>query len=287
MHGIVGVKYPSETAGDAGFGRAGALQTFDVTRLSSIIYESRGDRAAEVVVIIPLYNYAHTIVEALDSVVNQDLAQLSVVVINDCSADSGEKRAITFLERHAERFAEARVVRHHRNQGPSMSRNSGIAHTHEPFLFMLDADNRIRLPALSRLLEGLRHSGAAFAYSQLCLFGEREGIGLGDVWDLPRLAAGNYIDTMAMLRREALLAVGGYAALAEDGQMEDYDLWCRFAELGLRGVFLPELLCEYRVHGSSRSYTTQNYDTVMAEMALRHPRLVKPPISASATLDAP
>ena len=286
MHGIAG-KHPSDAAGDADSRRAGPLQSFDVTRLSGVVYESRHDCAAEVAVVIPLYNYAHTIVEALDSVVNQDLAQLSVVVINDCSADSGEKRAVAFLERHAERFAEARVVRHHRNQGPSMSRNSGIAHTHEPFLFMLDADNRIRPPALSRLLEGLRYSGAAFAYSQLCLFGEQDGIGLGDVWDPARLAEGNYIDTMSMIRREALLAVGGYAALAEDGQVEDYDLWCRFAELGLRGVFLPELLCEYRVHGSSRSYTTQKYDTVMAEMSLRHPRVVRPARPADGGSDTP
>jgi glycosyltransferase involved in cell wall biosynthesis len=256
---------------------AGPMRTFDVKRLGSVVYETRHDTAAEVAVIIPLYNYAHTIAEALDSVVGQDIAQVSVVVVNDCSADNGEQRAITFLDRHSARFAEARVVRHHRNQGPSMSRNSGIAHSREPFLFMLDADNRIRPPALSRLLEGLRYSGAAFAYSQLCLFGEQEGIGRGDVWDPSRLAEGNYIDTMSMLRREALLAVGGYAALAEDGQVEDYDLWCRFTERGLRGVFLPELLCEYRVHGSSRSYTTQNYDTVMAEMSLRHPRVVKPP----------
>jgi glycosyltransferase involved in cell wall biosynthesis len=287
MRGIAGVKYPSDAAGDAGFRRAGPLQTFDVMRLSSVVYESRRDRVAEVAVIIPLYNYAHTIVEALDSVVNQDIAQLSVVVVNDCSADNGEKRAIGFLERHAERFAEARVMRHHRNQGPSMSRNSGIAHTGEPFLFMLDADNRIRPPALSRLLEGLRHSGAAFAYSQLCLFGEQDGIGQGDVWDPSRLAEGNYVDTMAMVRREALLAVGGYAALAEDGQVEDYDLWCRFVELGLRGVFLPELLCEYRVHGSSRSYTTQKYDTVMAEMSLRHPRVVRLARPAGGSSDTP
>ena len=286
MHGIT-EKHPSDAAGDAGFRRAGPLQAFDVTRLSSIVYESRRDCAAEVTVVIPLYNYAHTIVEALDSVVNQDLAQLSVVVINDCSADNGEKRVVAFLERHAERFAEARVVRHHRNQGPSMSRNSGIAHTHEPFLFMLDADNRIRPPALSRLLEGVRHSGAAFAYSQLCLFGEQEGIGQGDIWDPSRLAQGNYIDAMAMLRREALLAVGGYAALAEDGQVEDYDLWCRFVERGLSGVFLPELLCEYRVHGSSRSYTTQKYDTVMAEMSLRHPRVVRPARPADGGSDTP
>ena len=278
---------PNGAANGSEFGPAGPMRTFDVKRLGSVVHEIRRGTPAEVVVIIPLYNYAHTIAEALESVADQDIEQVSVIVANDCSADNGEQRAIAFLERHAARFAEARVVRHHRNQGPSMSRNSGIAHSREPFVFMLDADNRIRPPALSRLLEGLRHSGAAFAYSQLCLFGEQEGIGRGDVWDPARLAVGNYIDAMSMIRREALLTVGGYAALAEDGQVEDYDLWCRFAELGLGGVFLPELLCEYRVHGSSRSYTTQNYDTVMAEMSLRHPRLVKPPIAAGTTFDAP
>jgi hypothetical protein len=69
--------------------------------------------------------------------------------------------------------------------------------------------------------------------------------------------------------------------------VEDYDLWCRFAELGLRGVFLPELLCEYRVHGSSRTYTTQKYDTVMAEMSLRHPRVVRPARLAGGDSDTP
>ena len=263
------------SANGPGLRWSGPMRTFDVGRLGSLVYECRRRSAAEVAVIIPLYNYAHMVTEALDSIVSQDLRDLSVVVVNDCSIDDGEKTAIRFLEQHTERFAEALVVRHHRNQGPSMSRNSGIAHTREPFVFMLDADNRIRSPALSRLLESLHHSGAAFAYSQLCLFGELEGIGFGDVWDPSRLATKNYIDTMAMVRRDALLAVGGYATLAEDGQLEDYDLWCRFLDLGLRGVFLPELLCEYRVHASSRSNTTQSYDTVMAEMSLRHPRLVK------------
>ena len=90
-----------------------------------------------------------------------------------------------------------------------------------------------------------------------------------------------------LIRTRELRELGGFTTDEDLGGFEDYDLWCRFAELGLGGVFLPELLCEYRVHGSSRSYTTQNYDTVMAEMSLRHPRLVKPPIAAGTTFDAP
>jgi glycosyltransferase involved in cell wall biosynthesis len=164
-------------------------------------------------------------------------------------------------------------VRHRRNQGVSMARNSGTAWSEEPFLFMLDADNRIRPPALVRLLEAVRAAGVAFSYSQLRLFGEMAGLGVADLWDPAKLRGGNYIDTLALIRREALAAAGGYAVLADDHGLEDYDLWCRFASIGLEGVFLPEVLCDYRVHAESRTavQTKALREAQMAEMALRHP----------------
>jgi glycosyltransferase involved in cell wall biosynthesis len=248
------------------------MRPYDVTGLGEVVCEIRHAGAAQVAVLIPLYNYAGTVLETLDSVVRQDLPALSVIVVDDASTDNGGQEARSFLEQHAARFIEARVVRHRRNQGLSMARNSGIAWTSEPYLFMLDADNRLRPSALSRLLAALEFSGAAFAYSQLRWFGDEEGIGIADVWEPARLPRGNYIDAMALIRRDALLAVGGYAALADSHGWEDYDLWCRFAELGLEGVFLPELLCDYRVHWTSmlRSRTNIHHDALMAEMRLRH-----------------
>ena len=248
---------------------------YDVASLAELVYESEnGTVPAQIAVIIPLYNYAVTVLEALDSVVRQGLSPLSIVVVDDASSDGGGERATTFLERHRARFVTARVLRHYRNQGLSMARNSGIAWSSEPYLFMLDADNRLRPPALSRLMEALHASDAAFAYSQLRLFGEEDGFGIADVWSPAQLALDNYIDAMALIRRERLIEVGGYAVLAEDVSWEDYDLWCRFAELGYEGVFVPELLCEYRVHDASRNRAVlPHYYAMMTEMALRHPRL--------------
>jgi glycosyltransferase involved in cell wall biosynthesis len=250
------------------------MRVFDLSRLSHVVYEAGQPGGADIAVVIPLYNYAHTIAEALASVVKQDFERLSVIVVDDCSKDQGAQAAATFLEEHASRFTRARVVRHHRNQGPSMARNTGIACTGEPYLFMLDPDNRLRRPALSRLMQALNHCGAAFAYSQLRLFGEEDGIGIADTWQPAQLALDNYIDAMALIRREALLAAGGYAVLAEDVSWEDYDLWCRFAGMGYEGVFVPELLCDYRVHRTSRNFTVPpHYQAMMAEMTLRHPSL--------------
>src|SRR6266403_3704650 len=103
------------------------LRMFDVKALGETIYENRGAGEAEVVVVIPLYNYAHTITETLESVIKQDLPALAVIVVDDSSTDDGGQRAVDFIERHPARFAQAQVVRHHRNQGLSMARNSGIA----------------------------------------------------------------------------------------------------------------------------------------------------------------
>ena len=83
---------------------------------------------------------------------------------------------------------------------------------------------------------------------------------------------------MALIRRDRLITAGGYAVLAEDVSWEDYDLWCRFAELGLSGVFVPELICEYRVHAASmvRTRSIPNIHALNAELALRHPTIFYP-----------
>jgi glycosyltransferase involved in cell wall biosynthesis len=250
------------------------MRSFDVKSLGEIAYQKDG-KPAEVAVIVPLYNYEEHIIECLKSVVAQTLPSLAIVVVDDCSTDNGPERAIEFLNEHSSRFQSVRVVHHARNQGLSMARNSGIAWSEEPLLFMLDADNRIRPPALTRLKSAIEVDGADFAYSQLFIFGDEIGIGSADIWHVDRLRHGNTIDAMAMIRRPALLKAEGYDLLADDHGWEDYDLWCRFYAMGIRGVFVPELLCDYRRHLSSmvNSRTNHNLDTVVAEMALRHPNI--------------
>ena len=103
------------------------MRSYEVTSLGEVVYQIRQGAEAQVAVVIPLYNYAGTVLEALGSVVRQDLPALSVIVIDDASTDQGGEEARTFIEQHAARFTEARIVRHHRNQGLSMARNSGIA----------------------------------------------------------------------------------------------------------------------------------------------------------------
>src|SRR5438874_6804726 len=100
------------------------MRPYDVTSLGEVVYQFGHAGEAQVSVVIPLYNYASAVLEALDSVVRQDLPALSVIVIDDASTDNGGEKARGFLEQHAARFIEVRLVRHHHNQGLSMARNS-------------------------------------------------------------------------------------------------------------------------------------------------------------------
>lgn len=117
-------------------------------------------------------------------------------------------------------------------------------------------------------------SNAQAAYSQLEYFGEMKGIGVADTWSRDRFLRRNYIDAMALVRKSAWLAVGGYSQLEISG-WEDYDFWCKFIEHDFVGIYVPEILCRYRAHKSSmiNQETNPNVDLLTYEMIFRHPWL--------------
>lgn len=258
------------------------LRQYDIKALGRVVFEdsSPWNDKADVVVAVPLFNYGHTIVDCLSSICDQTVEGLSLVLVNDASTDEGQRVALDFLRKNRRRFSNVRLIEHVRNQGLAMTRNSAIVWSDEPFIFFLDADNRIRPPAMERLKMALEASGRDFAYSQLRHFGDVETLGEADVWDPERLKKDNYIDAMALVRRDALLSVGGFRDSEVEVGWEDYDMWVRLASSGRSGVFLPEVLCEYRVHNTSmlRTQTNRLYDALRAEMKLRNAAFMRPSV---------
>ena len=121
-------------------------------------------------------------------------------------------------------------------------------------LFFLDADSEIYASALGRLVEALAENpDAMFAYSMLAMHTDGVPSGLGSAlpWEPERLRGGNYIEAMALIRRADLMAMGGFAEDARLQGWEDYDLWCRCADQGRRGVLVPEILVRSRTSDPS------------------------------------
>lgn len=229
-------------------------------------------------IIVPLYNNADFVAEALDSVHRSTMSSWEIVVVDDASTDGGPTVVREWMDRHpGQRVA---LVRHEVNRGLAAARNTGAEQAWGELLLMLDSDNIIRPFGLARLTEALRRDpGADFAYGMLDRFGApgRVGIVSKFAWEPERLRSGNYIDALALIRRRAMFELDGYS---EDPRLalglEDYDLWARFAEVGRRGAFVRQFVGSYRAgHSSMLSVTGISTVDAMAAIAEHAPTLMR------------
>ena len=165
------------------------------------------------------------------------------------------------------------MLQNNENYGLGLCRNAAIDAADAPYVLPLDADNRLLPRCCEALLASIKQSGAAYAYPTIQHFGDSAALLSCAPYDPQRFVFGNYIDAMALLSKEAWAIVGGFEHIPHG--WEDYDLWCRLAEIGLAGVWRDETLAEYRVHSRSmlKTETTvgENFHRLFGIFEARHP----------------
>ena len=223
---------------------------------------SRRCPAPAVSVVVTLYNYSEYIVPCLDSVAASTTDGLpggiEVVVVDDGSTDASARIVEEYMHGHSMPIRLAKKIM---NSGVADARNAGLSIARAPYVFILDADNEIRPACLSAHYRALAASDHAVVYSYQNRFDGPTGRSLGVAaaleWSARELVSRPYIDAMAMVRKTAVLEVGGYST--EYGRVlpqgwEDYDLWLKLAQANHTGQLIPEVLGDYRVHSRSMSY---------------------------------
>jgi hypothetical protein len=227
-------------------------------------------RSPRVSVVVTVYNYAGVIREALMSVARSDHEDFELVVIDDHSTD--DSVAVVRQALQDAPWLPSRLVRRGRNGGLAAARNMGFEVARGELVFVLDADNAVYPHALALLEQALTDDpGAAFAYGIIEAFNEDGPGGIMSFlgWDPERLRYGNFIDAMAMVRRDAVLGVGGYVSQPAFYGWEDFALWCALASEGLRGVRVPQIVARYRVAKHSMVAVTNIDDTAAWAALLR------------------
>lgn len=238
------------------------------------LYTSESSRQVRwdlVTVAVSLFNYAAFLPACLGSILAQRHQSLDLIIVDDASdRDESADVAIAWLKQNSDRFCRSTLLRHSRNQGLAQARNTAFEQARTEAVFVIDADNMIYPRAISRLKHTLDETGAAAAYTQLEFFGSERRLGYADVWRPQAFRTGNYVDAMALVSRQAWRTVGGYTHL--EGGWEDYEFWCKFVESGLSAVYVPEVLCRYRVHSDSmlRTETLTAHRQLSVEMMSRH-----------------
>lgn len=104
-------------------------------------------------VIMPVYNGAGQVEQAIASVVAQSNTGWELLCIDDCSTDDSLSR----LYEAADQDPRIRVLAHPENRGKSTARNTGLAHARGEYVFFLDADDWLDEQALANLLNVMEH----------------------------------------------------------------------------------------------------------------------------------
>jgi glycosyltransferase involved in cell wall biosynthesis len=231
--------------------REDTLETSEFDKILEFDRANGDTHAPMVSVCIPLYNYARFIEDALDSAQAQTLEELDLCVVDDASTDNSLVVACDWITRHHERFSRVSVLKNRINCGPEIARNNAFQYCRTEFVFPLDADNILYPRCLSRCLSICVDGDSDLAFPIIERFGEENGLMGVTLWDPKPMQPGNLIDTMALIKKSAWRAVGGYKSVGSG--WEDYDFWCKCFEKGFEGIQVPEILARYRVHSASRN----------------------------------
>lgn len=133
-------------------------------------------------VVVPTYNRARYIVDALDSVFAQTFRDIEVIVVDDGSTDDTAER----LAPYAGRIEYVRTA----NQGPARARNEGMGRARGEYIAWLDSDDLYYPFKLELQVEILdRCPDAGFVYSEFTAF---DDAGWVDAWHLQRYHASAY-----------------------------------------------------------------------------------------------
>ena len=197
--------------------------------------------------IVPVYNGARFLAEALDSILAQTLPPTEIIVVDDGSTDATTEVANAYAE-HVTYVQQP-------NAGPASARNRGIGLATGSFIAFLDADDLWQPQKLERQMQVLGDSpeaGICITYLRNFwveeLAAERERMrGHDFAKPMP-----GYVCQCLLARRSVFDSVGQFDESKRIG--EDTDWFLRVERAGIAREILPEALVFRRIHEQNISY---------------------------------
>lgn len=209
-------------------------------------------------VVIPVYNQARFLFDALNSVLAQTFQDFEIIVVDDGSTD-----AIDGVQKH---FHDSRIVwLRQENLGLAAARNLGLKYAQGQFLAFLDADDLFLPQKLELQVCYLQNhddldlvaSGYEFVDAELKVL-KTESARRERRLSVEDVFFGGVAPVHAvLLRTAAAKSIGGF-----DGDLracEDLDFWMRFVLSGHRVAYLPGVICQYRMHGENMTHQLKEH----------------------------
>ena len=202
-------------------------------------------------VVIPTYNRADLIPNAIQSVLNQTYQNWELIIVDNYS-DDGTKEVI-------DSFKDSRIsmLLLPRTGSVAASRNFGVHHSKGEWIAFLDSDDWWFPEKLNSVRETIQ-SDADLIYHDLQIASgpndakfhrKTKSRKLKDPIFLDLLLNGNDIALSSVtVRKSIFMKVNGMNESPTFYAIEDYEIWLRIAQITKLFVHIPKALGAYRVH---------------------------------------
>jgi len=221
-------------------------------------------------IIIPVYNGAEWLAEAIESALGQEYP-IEVIIIDDGSTDNSLEIAKKYIKSS---WGYSCKVISQVNKGLASARNTGIMNAKNNWILFLDADDILLPNCISQIEQRMRENDCDIIAPSFREFGlgNREVILMQEP-KLEDFRTGNRLGYCAAIRRSVLLEVGGYSPKMVEGY-EDLALWCDLLSRGKKVVTIPEVLWQYRIKKESMytKITPEIHRKLIAQINLDVPK---------------
>lgn len=113
------------------------------------IWERKPMNNPKVSIIVPVYNTEKYLRKCIESLVNQTLKDIEILMINDGSTDSSENIILEYMEKYPEKF----VYRCQKNSGQAVARNKAISLCQGEYIGFLDSDDFVKEEMFERMYQ--------------------------------------------------------------------------------------------------------------------------------------
>lgn len=224
-------------------------------------------------VVIPCFNRAHVLEDAVVSVLAQTHPANRIIVVDDGSTDDGA----ALIRRMAGEYTTVVPLLSPRNGGASTARNIGIAASTADWIGFLDSDDVWTRDAAAWLLAAGARDRLDVVVGFFARMARDGAIGEPECgWDggdiRSALAGGGVVGTSwSIVRREKVYAAGGYDPSFRT--CEDWEFFVRVAATGARFGRIDQLVAYYRSVGGERLIEDDADLAVSRVRVIAHPYL--------------
>lgn len=231
--------------------------------------------AANISVLMGIYNCAKTLPEAIDSILSQTYTDWELVLCDDGSQDDTYVVADGYRQRFPHKII---LLKNERNMGLNYTLNRCLEHASGAYIARMDGDD-ISLPQRFEIeLAALEaEPELAVVSCPMIYFDENgnqaSGLFLGEYPDCEMLVHGPvHCHAPCMIRAEVMHRVGGYSVDKRLLRVEDWHLWLKIYAAGGRGKNLSQPLYKMRDDwnaASRRRFRYRMNEAYMSALAVK------------------